>query len=152
MENDLLSIKTKIQISKPASIIYNAIVDPAQMSNYFIAKGSAKMEKGAAPFWNFPEFEEGFTIRVKETRLDTYVAFYWDTEIGETLVEIDIASAVQGDASIVTVTEKSGLQNDAGIKWLKNNTEGWANFLACMKAWLEYGVHLRQGAFDFMKV
>ena len=40
--------------------------------------------------------------------------------------------------------------NEAGIKWLKGNTEGWANFLACLKAWLEYGIHLRKGAFDFM--
>jgi hypothetical protein len=31
------------------------------------------------------------------------------------------------------------------------NTEGWANFLACMKAYLEYGIQLRKGAFDFMR-
>ena len=40
---------------------------------------------------------------------------------------------------------------EAGIKWLKGNTEGWANFLACLKAYLEYGINLRKGAFDFMK-
>lgn len=31
------------------------------------------------------------------------------------------------------------------------NTEGWANFLACMKAYLEYDIQLRKGAFDFMR-
>lgn len=30
------------------------------------------------------------------------------------------------------------------------NTEGWANFLACLKAYLEYGINLRKGAFDFL--
>ena len=41
--------------------------------------------------------------------------------------------------------------NLEGIEWLGRNTEGWANFLACIKAYLEYGINLREGAFDFMK-
>jgi hypothetical protein len=55
-----------------------------------------------------------------------------------------------GNATLVNITEKSRENNEAGIKWLKGNTEGWANFLACLKAWLEYGINLRKGAFDFM--
>ncbi len=31
------------------------------------------------------------------------------------------------------------------------NTEGGANFLACLKAYLEHGIILRKGAFDFLK-
>jgi hypothetical protein len=43
------------------------------------------------------------------------------------------------------------MKNDEkGIKWLQGNTAGWANFLACLKAYLEYGINLRKGAFDFM--
>jgi hypothetical protein len=38
----------------------------------------------------------------------------------------------------------------AGIKWLQGNRGGWANFLACLKAWMEYGINLRKGAFDYM--
>lgn len=30
-------------------------------------------------------------------------------------------------------------------------TGGWSNFPACLKAWLEYGINLRKGAFDFLK-
>jgi uncharacterized protein YndB with AHSA1/START domain len=150
MNNQELSIKTKIQILKPVSVVFEAIVEPAEMSNYFIFKGSLRMETGAEPFWHFPEFEEGFTVRVKEVKLDSYVAFYWDTEVGETLVEINLQPAGE-NASIVTVTEKPVAEQSADIKWLKGNTEGWANFLACMKAWLEYSVHLRKGAFDFMQ-
>ena len=50
--------------------------------------------------------------------------------------------------TFVSITEKSKPNNDAGLKWLKSNTEGWANFLACLKAWIEYGIHLRKGAFN----
>jgi hypothetical protein len=65
----------------------------------------------------------------------------------QTFVEIQLNQNA-ADKTFVSVTEKSKPNNEAGIKWLKNNTEGWANFLACMKAWMEYGIHLRKGAFD----
>ena len=38
-----------------------------------------------------------------------------------------------------------------GLHWFGGNTEGWANFLACLKAYLEFGINLRKGGFDFMK-
>ena len=41
--------------------------------------------------------------------------------------------------------------NEAGINWLRGNTEGWTNFRACLKAYLEYGTNLRKGTFDFLK-
>ena len=54
------------------------------------------------------------------------------------------------NSTLVSITEKSRENDEAGIKWLMGNTEGWANFLACLKAYLEYGINLRKGAFDFM--
>jgi hypothetical protein len=50
--------------------------------------------------------------------------------------------------SFVTITEKGRVNDEAGINWLRSHTEGWANFLACLKAWLEYGIRLRKDAFD----
>jgi hypothetical protein len=64
-------------------------------------------------------------------------------------VEITL-KPVDADKTLVTVTEKGMENNETGMKWLKSNTEGWANFLACLKAYLEYGINLRKGAFDFM--
>jgi uncharacterized protein YndB with AHSA1/START domain len=69
----------------------------------------------------------------------------------ELLVEMTLSPKGR-DSTLVTITEKSRKPDEAGIKWLKGNTEGWANFLACLKAYLEYGINLRKGAFDFMKI
>jgi hypothetical protein len=41
--------------------------------------------------------------------------------------------------------------NEDNLNWALENSEGWANFLACMKAYLEYGIQLRKGAFEFMR-
>ena len=89
-------------------------------------------------------------MRIGKIEKDAFVSYYWDGEDGKELhVEISLIPK-DGKATLVTVTEKSRENDEAGIKWLKGNTEGWANFLACLKAYLEYGINLRKGAFDFM--
>lgn len=149
MENQTLEIKAALQILKPVHEVFEAIVDPLKMSNYFISKGSGRMEEGRQIMWRFPEFDMEFPVRVGKIERDKYISFFWDMDGIELLVEM--ALGVRGnDNTVVTVTEKSRNNDEAGIKWLKENTEGWANFLACLKAYLEYGINLRKGAFDFM--
>lgn len=63
------------------------------------------------------------------------------------LVTISL-TPVNDTTTFVQVTEGNEELSDEGLQWLKSNTEGWANFLACLKAWLEYGINLRRGAFD----
>ncbi len=148
MENQILEIKTKLQISKPVNEVFEAIVDPIKMSNYFISKSSGRMEEGKELKWQFPEFDMEFPVRIGKIERNKYISFYWDMDGIELLVEMTLIS--KNNATVVTITEKSRNNDEAGIKWLKGNTEGWANFLACLKAFLEYGINLRKGAFDFM--
>jgi uncharacterized protein YndB with AHSA1/START domain len=149
MKEDKLEIKTALQILKPVSEVFEAIVDPAKMSNYFISKGSGRMEEGKEIFWQFPEFPSEFPVRVGKIEKDKYISFRWDSDAIELLVEITLAP-VAGNSTVVTVTEKSRDNDEKGLEWLKGNTAGWANFLACLKGWTEYGINLRKGAFDFM--
>jgi len=150
MEKQTLEIKVAIQILKPVKTVFEAIIDPEKTSNYFISKSSGKMIEGKQVRWKFPEFEEEFPIRVGKIEQDEYISYHWDIDGEELLVEVTLTPA-DGDATVVTITEKSMTNDEAGIKWLMGNTGGWANFLACLKAYLEYGVNLRKGAFDFMK-
>lgn len=149
MGNETLELKTAIQIIKPVSEVFEAIVDPAKMSNYFISQSTGRMEEGKELMWQFPEFEAKSAVRVGKIEKDKYISFYWGMDGVELFVEMTL-SHIEDNATLVRVTEKSMPNNEAGIKWLMGNTEGWANFLACLKAYLEYGINLRKGAFDFM--
>ena len=91
-----------------------------------------------------------FPIRVSKVEKDQYISYYWEVDQLELLVEITLTAPKPGN-TLVSVTEKSRNNDDAGIKWLGQNTEGWANFLACLKCYLEYGINLRKGAFDYMR-
>jgi uncharacterized protein YndB with AHSA1/START domain len=149
MEIKTLEIKAAIQILKPVNEVFEAIVDPIKMSNYFISKSSGRMEEGKLIKWQFPEFDMEFTIRIGKIESDKYISYYWDVDSIELLVEMTLKPAAN-NSTVVTVTEKSRNNDEAGIKWLMGNTQGWANFLACLKAYLEYGINLRKGAFDYM--
>lgn len=139
--------KASIGIQKPVEEVFEAIVNPEIMANFFISQGSGRMEPGKEIRWAFPEFEGDFAVSVKEIRRNEYISFVWDPD---SLVEIKLEKRSNSDA-VIRVFEEGHNNDEEGIKWAIGQSEGWANFLACMKAWLEYGIHLRKGAFEFMK-
>ncbi len=108
------------------------------------------MEEGKTLTWHFPEFEEGFPIEVGQIVPNKIISYYWEHTGEKLLVEITLAP-MENESTLVTIAEKNKENNPEGIEWLKGNTEGWANFLACLKAYLEYGINLRKGAFDFLR-
>jgi uncharacterized protein YndB with AHSA1/START domain len=150
MDNQTLEIKATRQILKPAHEVFDAIVDPTKMTNYFISESTGKMEEGRELIWRFPEFDMNVPVRVGKIMKDKYISYYWSYNEHELLIEMTL-EPWENNATVVTVTEKSMNNDEEGIKWLKGNTEGWANFLDCLKAWLEYGIHLRKGAFEFRR-
>jgi uncharacterized protein YndB with AHSA1/START domain len=150
MRIESLELKVAIQILKPASTVFEAIVDPEKMTNYFISKSSGRMVEGRELIWGFPEFDAEFPINVAKIVQDKYISYHWEID-GETLLVEMTLEPFEDDSTVVTITEKSRANDEAGIKWLMGNTGGWANFLACLKAYLEYGINLRKGAFEFMR-
>ncbi len=80
----------------------------------------------------FPEFEEEFPINVGKITEDSYISYSWEIDGEDLLVEMTL-TPTDDDATIVTITEKSRNNDEAGIKWLMGNTAGWANFLHVSK-------------------
>jgi len=54
---DKLEIEVALQIRKPVSEVFEAIVNPDKMSNYFISKSSGRIQESKEIKWRFPEFE-----------------------------------------------------------------------------------------------
>ena len=110
------------------------------------------MEEGKEVIWKFPEMDMEFPVQVLRVETDRFIAFSWkDMDGTETTSEITL-KAFEDEETIVSIVEKSRDNDEDGINWLRRNTEGWANFLACLKAYLEYGINLRKGAFDMSQM
>jgi len=69
-DNHKLEISCSLKIQKPAHEVFEAIVDPIKMSNYFIAKSTGRLEPGKTVTWQFPEFDLQFPVRVHEMEPD----------------------------------------------------------------------------------
>lgn len=148
---DQLQIKTALQIARPPQEVFEAIVNPGKMSQYFISESNGQMEEGKSLNWKFPEFSEVVPVRVLEVKPPELISFEWEGAKGKNL-EVQVRlSEMPGPSTLVRITEGKLPADAAGLTWYGGNTEGWANFLACLKAYLEYGINLRKGAFDFMK-
>jgi uncharacterized protein YndB with AHSA1/START domain len=142
-----LTAQATLQIQKPISEVFEAIVNPVHLTQYFISESSGRMEAGKELAWEFGDFPGKFPVKVTEVQANKAISFVWDEE---TLVNITL-EAQPDNSTVVKVTEGEKDLNEENLKWLIGNTFGWGNFLDCMKAYLEYGINLRKGAFDYMK-
>lgn len=126
-----LESKASIQIQKPAREVYEAIVDPSKMTHYFISESTGPLETGKEVNWKFPKFSERFPITEVNTQPEHSVSFVWDPETA-----VNITLEKQPDNStVVRVTEGEKEPNESNLEWALENSGGWANFLACMKAY-----------------
>lgn len=147
---EVLEINVAMQISKPINEVFEAIVNPEKMCNYFISQSNGRMETGKDLIWKFPEFDMEVPVKVVKVETDNLISYYWENSGENLLVEMKLSS-VGNNFTLIRISEKSMANNEAGLKWLSGNSFGWSNFLACLKAYLEFGINLRKGSFDFMK-
>lgn len=142
-----LTSEASLQIQKPIHEVFEAIVNPDHMTQYFISESNGKMETGTDLLWKFPEFPDRYPMTQIQIEINKSISFVWDPE---TVVKINL-EAQADNSTVVRVSESGKENNETNIQWLTQNSGGWANFLACMKAYLEYGIQLRKGAYEFMR-
>jgi uncharacterized protein YndB with AHSA1/START domain len=57
-------------------------------------------------------------------------------------------SAVDGDRTRVDIEEGGWDDSEAGRKASYGNCMGWSQMLCALKAWVEHGINLREGAYQ----
>ncbi len=139
--------QASLQIQKPIEEVFEGIINPISMTKYFISESTARLESGIEVYWRFPEFDDRYLVKDIKIESNSSISFVWDPE---TIVNI-VLKSLPDKSTLVKVTEAGKEFNDQNLAWLVENTAGWANFLACLKAYLEYGIQLRIGAFEFMR-
>lgn len=142
-----LESNATLQIQKPIEEVFEGIVNPEKMTKYFISESSGRLESGKEVIWKFPEFTDRYPVNEIKIEANRSISFVWDPE---TVVKITLEK-LPDNSTVVRVNENGKELNDDNLKWALDNSGGWANFLACLKAYLEYGIQLRKGAFDFMR-
>jgi len=143
------------RIAKPVSDVFEAVVDPGQLSEYFTTGGArGRIEPGAVVSWDFHDFPGAFPVHVVTVEKDRRIVLRWDAadgsaepdENGARRTPVTMTFAPLDDGrTLVSITEEGWAPTDAGLVASYGNCEGWTGMLCAMKTWLENGVRLREG-------
>ena len=146
MAEDKIKAKVQLGILKPANEIFEAIVNPDIMSQYFISGSTGKMESGKTLTWMWEDFGAELIIKVGKVEKDKVVSFEWSGSGVECVVVITLEPKDE-NRTLVKITESDWPADYKGANQCIGQVEGWTHFLCCLKAYLEYGINLRVGAF-----
>jgi uncharacterized protein YndB with AHSA1/START domain len=142
-----LGFKVSGRIAKPVHEVFDAVVNPKKLSGYFttLNGASAPLVAGTTVTW-----WGSVPVEVDEIELDKRIVLRWDAEVAEgqpvykTRIEMGF-DVLEDGSTFVTIGESGWVEDAVGRKASYGNCEGWAEMLSAMKAWLEYGINLREG-------
>lgn len=146
-----LSFTVSGRIARPSSEVFEAIVDPEQLSQYFTTGGArGRLEADNDVVWDFHDFPGAFPVTVLESIPFRRIVIQWEAsnaanESATTMVTFELEPLDDDTRTLVTITESSWTVSADGAKAAFGNCEGWTGMLAAMKVWLEHGLNLREG-------
>ncbi len=158
-----LKFKVAARIARPVHEVYEAVADPAQLSQYFTTGGAqGRIATGATVTWDFHDFPGAFPVEIVEAVPDERIVLRWDANEGEppnveggehkaanykTTVTITFAPLDGGTRTAVEIAEEGWRETDGALKASYGNCQGWAQMLCALKVWLEHGINLRDGMY-----
>ncbi|MCW2351500.1 MULTISPECIES: SRPBCC family protein [unclassified Sphingobium] len=143
------------RIDKPVHEVFEAVANPAHLSQFFTTGGAqGRLEPGATVTWDFHDFPGAFPVEVVEVEQNARIVLRWagaDDAVtpdaqGRALTTVTMTfTALDGGRTHVQISEEGWRDNAAGLKASYGNCEGWTGMLCAMRIWLEHGVNLRDG-------
>jgi uncharacterized protein YndB with AHSA1/START domain len=141
-DKKMLQAGAQLEFAKSPDRVFEAIVNPKEMSHFFISSGSDRMQTGKTVHW---KFEKGaIDARVEQTKQPSLISFFWSASGTEAHVEMELVPVTK-DRTLVKVSESGWPPTEQGIAKCLEQTRGWMHFLCCMKAYLEHNINLRKG-------
>ena len=146
-----LKFKIQTKILKPVAEVFDAVYDPAKLSGYFTTGGaSAPLDEGTTVQWAFADNpgDEKHTFPVTVTKVipNELIVLGWEGAKGlQTRVEMNFEAS--GDDTIVRIAETGWRETQKDLDSSYGNCMGWSQMVSALKAYTEYGINLRKGAY-----
>src|SRR5690554_4563493 len=157
-----LKFRVAARIARPVETVFEAVVDPDQLSSYFTTGGAqGRLETGATVTWDFHDYPGAFPVRVVVGVPNERIVLRWEASEGEAPnvegVTMEIAGyettvtmtfkALDDGRTLVEIAEEGWRFNEGGLQASYGNCQGWSQMLCALKAWLEHGINLREGMY-----
>jgi uncharacterized protein YndB with AHSA1/START domain len=157
------TVQTKIQ--KPVQDVFDAIYNPDKIRTYFISGGaSGPLDEGSTVIWKFNDAGEKVIeapVKVIKMVPNQLIKFTWAASEGEynpktgkiphaanydNTVEMQFET-LNDQETLLKISEGQWRNTEDGLRSSYQNCQGWTHMACCLKAYLEYGINLRKGAF-----
>ncbi|MCM2534576.1 SRPBCC family protein [Neobacillus pocheonensis] len=133
-------VTTKLKINKPANEVFEAIVDPSKIGNFWFSSSSERWEQGKTVTLRYDEYNAEGAINVLEVENNKKIVFSWGGYGQKTVVTITLKEA---DTSTIIEVNESGLKEDDPeiVAKMIGQKEGWVYTLTCLKGYMENGIN-----------
>jgi uncharacterized protein YndB with AHSA1/START domain len=132
------------RIRRPVGEVFRAIVDPAEMSQYFITGASGPMKAGTRVEWEFSDVGVKVPIDVIEVAEGRRIVYEGNHTGTKSRVTMELET-VDSETTAVSIHEAGWPMDPDGVKRALGQTAGWTYFLCCLKAYLQHDINLRLG-------
>ena len=136
------------RIAKPVEEVFEAVVSPDRLSQYFTTGGArGRLETGAEVTWDFHDFPGAFPVLVQEVVPNTRIVLQWEADgIADTWTTVTMEfQGLEDGRTLVRISEFGWPETEAGLSSSFGNCQGWTGMLCAMKARLEHGINQRDG-------
>lgn len=111
---------------------------------------SAPLDEGTTVEWAFAdnpgEEKIQFPVSVKEIVKNEIIVLGWEGSPGlETRIEMRFTA--EGGETIVSISESGWKETPEDLNRSYMNCMGWSQMVSALKAYTEYGINLRKGAY-----
>ena len=158
-----LKFKVFTKIRKPVAEVFDAVCNPTKLSTYFTTGGaSGPIEPGKRVIWRFGEYEGEAPVDVKEVVPNERITFEWPAGEGakddsgvarvvshdQMMLRVEMTfEALDANTTLVSISEGRWPETQKGLDLSYGNCMGWSQMLSALKAFAEYGINLREGAY-----
>jgi uncharacterized protein YndB with AHSA1/START domain len=134
-------IRTQMKINKPAKEVFEAIVDPVKIGNYWFSSSSERWEQGKTVTLRYDEYQAEGDINILKINVNNKIAFSWGGELGEETIVTITFKVLESNCTVVDIIESGFNEEDPELVGkLLGQKEGWVYMLSCLKSYLENGV------------
>lgn len=147
-----LKFKVQTKIQKPVAEVFDAVYNPSKLSGYFTNGGaSASLDEGTTVEWAFDDNPGDdkikFPVSVTKMVPNELIVLSWEGARGlDTRIEMQFEADGPND-TIVRISETGWRETQADLDSSYLNCFGWGQMICALKAYTEYGINLRKGAF-----
>jgi uncharacterized protein YndB with AHSA1/START domain len=150
-----MDLKFKVQtgILKPVAEVFDAVYNNKKLSGYFTTGGaSAPLDEGTTVEWKFAdapgEAGSGFPVKVTRMVPNELIVLEWQGEKGrpDNVVGMHF-KALDAGSTLVSIMESGWGETQKGLDLSYGNCMGWSQMLSALKAFVEYDINLREGAY-----